>query len=491
MKNVNEKKQDLLLDALSCIDEDILERGLALRESGTVIASQYGSDEKANGTRLTNPALFDLSKPSNPPRRNPWRATAVAAACLLFCVIPLSFWLAAKHGFNLLPEKSDAMETPGAMLDGTCADTDMKEESVGDFLPDVENNAPNDGQPEPGAPQEPNDAETDGWEAPTASVDFEADTPEAPVEDVTEAETIYGNYDNFWTVISNTNQNAVYEANGANNGYVTLHATVLTQGSQPSDAPILAEDELALKLGGQWMLSICSLDYANHFPLFHETVVRDRFITQTAKEGIYYTQAMEILRDATAELFPLNSLTLELTLEENRLLSRGELDTYRQSLATVDLKADKVTAARAVTISGSFTLDGLFVSDYPLTFTCYEYDEVWYLDNSLLDDDLSIDLLESGLRGDTGFFESQATAGTVVAVDDTYLYLDTGNAFRIDGAAVQNQTDGGAWQDAVIRVGDTVTVTHYSLELEGLYCTVEGVENEKWTLSTATLVDFW
>ena len=32
MKQTNEKKQDLLLDALSCIDEDILERGLALRD---------------------------------------------------------------------------------------------------------------------------------------------------------------------------------------------------------------------------------------------------------------------------------------------------------------------------------------------------------------------------------------------------------------------------------------------------------------------------
>ena len=32
MKRPNEKKQDLLLDALSCIDEGILAMGLALRD---------------------------------------------------------------------------------------------------------------------------------------------------------------------------------------------------------------------------------------------------------------------------------------------------------------------------------------------------------------------------------------------------------------------------------------------------------------------------
>ena len=40
MKQTNEKKQDLLLDALSCIDEDILERGLALRDGTAAPASK-------------------------------------------------------------------------------------------------------------------------------------------------------------------------------------------------------------------------------------------------------------------------------------------------------------------------------------------------------------------------------------------------------------------------------------------------------------------
>ena len=107
-----------------------------------------------------------------------------------------------------------------------------------------------------------------------------------------------------------------------------------------------------------------------------------------------------------------------------------------------------------------------------------------------MDDDLSIDLLGTG-KADTGFYKLQTTAGIVVAVDDIYLYLDTGDAYCIDGATVQNQTDGGEWQETVIRVGDIVSVSHYSFELEGLTRSVDGTENEEWTLSTATEINYY
>ena len=96
MKHVNEKKQDLLLDALSCIDEDILERGLALRD-GAAAPAPKAAEHAPKTSRLATvmPPLYDLTRqPDKPPKKNPWRViSVVAAACLLLCVVSLSMWM--------------------------------------------------------------------------------------------------------------------------------------------------------------------------------------------------------------------------------------------------------------------------------------------------------------------------------------------------------------------------------------------------------------
>ena len=62
MKRPNEKKQDLLLDALSCIDEDILERGLALRDGAAAPAPKAAeSAPKPPRPATVIPPLYDLS----------------------------------------------------------------------------------------------------------------------------------------------------------------------------------------------------------------------------------------------------------------------------------------------------------------------------------------------------------------------------------------------------------------------------------------------
>ena len=104
-----------------------------------------------------------------------------------------------------------------------------------------------------------------------------------------------------------------------------------------------------------------------------------------------------------------------------------------------------------------------------------------------MDDDLSLDLLGTG-KADSGFYKMKTAKGKVIAVDDTYLYLDTGYAFRIDGASIQIQTDNGEWDDTEVYVGYTVSVTHYSFEMEGLTRSVDGTDNDVWTLATADRV---
>ena len=192
-------------------------------------------------------------------------------------------------------------------------------------------------------------------------------------------------------------------------------------------------------------------------------------------------------------------MNLILQLEENTLLAGDELEDFRTTKPAFQTDRgfypELITAVRRVRVSGSLDIDGFYPFDWVReilseAFYIYEYEGKWYLDETFMDDDLSIDLLGSG-KADSGFYKMKTTTGTVVAVDDIYLYLDTGDAFRIDSAKVHNQTDGGEWHDFVIYVGDTVSVSHYSLEMEGLTRSLDGVEIEEWTLSTATEVNYY
>ena len=136
MKQPNEKKQELLLDALSYIDEDILARGLALRDGA---AAPKAAEPAPTAPRPATviPPLYDLTRqPDKPPKKSPWRViSVVAAACLLLCVVPLSMWMVGSMSKNEAGENAPidgTHENNAGIQNGTSAE---------DFLP----NEPGDG----------------------------------------------------------------------------------------------------------------------------------------------------------------------------------------------------------------------------------------------------------------------------------------------------------------------------------------------------------
>ncbi len=493
MKQTNDKKQDLLLDALSCIDEDILERGLALRDGTAAPASKAAeSAPKTPRPATVIPPLYDLTRqPEKPPKKNPWRVLVVVAACLLLCVVPMSMWMVGSF------TKNDAGDNP--TLDGIQNGILDGDPNPGNRPGELPDDAPGDapGDPLDSIPEAeaPEIGESNPLPEETAlSTDPPMEEPnEGPIEGVTEPETVFEPEELIWNTVSKTDGTAEYTATGHNMAAITLLGT----RDAALGTPFPAEDEMALRMVGQWLASLYTLDYGYHFPLFYESFVQEVFIEEAVRYGSGYRDAIQRMEEAAANLLLIDEVYLTLHLDENTLLSGEELESYRDTRPAIQTSRGfdpaAITAVRRVRVSGGIEIDGFTPAESVLgeVFYLYEYEGAWYLDEDFMDGDLSIDLLGTR-RAETGFYKTHTATGTVVAIRGNYLYLDTGKAFRMDSAAVHNQTDGGEWLKAEVRVGNTVTVTHYSLTLEGLLSVVDPEQADpdtEWELSTATRID--
>lgn len=483
MKRPNEKKQDLLLDALSCIDEDILARGLALRD-GAAAPKTAEAAPKAPRPAAVIPPLYDLTRqPDKPPKKNPWRViSVVAAACLLLCVVPLSMWMVGSMTKNDAEAGDTLFDSPGThagIQNGSSAE---------DWIP----GAPGDGWEEDDAPEA--EAPDAPMEEPTAGAIEEAtEAPKDVIESITEPETVFEPEELIWNTVSKTDGMAEYTATGHNGAAITLLGA--RNASLGTSFP--AEDEMALRMVGQWLASLYTLDYGYHFPLFYESFVQEVFIKEAVRYGLGYRDAIQRMEEAAANLLLIDEVYLILHLDENTLLTGEELESYRDTRPSIKTSRGfdpaAITAVRRVRVSGGIEIDCFMPAESVSgeVFYLYEYEGAWYLDEDFMDGDLSIDLLGTR-KAETGFYKTYTATGTVATIRGNYLYLDTGKAFRMDSAKVHIQTDGGEWHKAEVRVGNTVTVTHYSLTLEGL---LSGVDSEQadpdteWELSTATRID--
>lgn len=473
-RDANQKKQDLLLDALSAIDEEVLARGLALREQKASLAAEPTAQGAERAPAPTARPWFDLTTPPpKPPRRSFGRVCAVvAAACLLVTVVPLSMWLTT--GLSHSYEAPNHGETMANGSEAEVGNATVGGEHDGIDGAHTENSL----SPGEAVPDEPSES-TPGF--PATEV---VETTPVPDDDITPVTDRLS-----WSVLSKDTTNAAYEAVGQNGMSILLLATV--EGAE-ADAAISAEDERLLQLIGQYLAATYALDYGDHFPLFHPTLVEERFGEQIFKKGFGYSTAIARMNENAGALWPMESLTVTLTLHDHRQVTDGELTDYLQqnsSSFSPSMDLQRITAMEKFSVSWDILMNNRFcLPSGQNGFYCYLYDGEWYLDAADLDDDISIDLLES-YEGH-GYLKTEVTTGTVVAADDTYLYLDNGCVFRIDGAEISAQTDNGDWLPASLRVGSTVSVTHYMLGIPNLSVSPasDSLNETDWTLYTALSV---
>ena len=86
------------------------------------------------------------------------------------------------------------------------------------------------------------------------------------------------------------------------------------------------EDELVLDLFAQYYMTLYTMDYGSHFLLFHPAMVEERFTAEVKPHD--YQTALARINTIMGEMIPYDTVALEMSLTENRLLSGDELTAF-------------------------------------------------------------------------------------------------------------------------------------------------------------------
>jgi hypothetical protein len=334
----------------------------------------------------------------------------------------------------------------------------------------------------PGAPG-------DGWEESDAP---EAEAPDAPIEEPMETESPEGDREDIIEGVTETPteipvtpyepEEWVWNTVSAQNSSVEKNTTV-----SPYDLPftlqysytalvdtftgsqaeleefrarqVSPEDELVLDLFAQYYMTLYTMDYGSHFLLFHPAMVEERFTAEVKPHD--YQTALARINTIMGEMIPYDTVALEMSLTENRLLSGDELTAYlegkQNDLAAAGLSVHEITAVRYFEAAGTVTVHEDFVADdlgLDRVCYCYEYDGVWYLDDDYMDDDLCIDFALSELIPGRDYLKSYAHDGRIAAIEEWYILLEDGRIFTLPHAY-------NPFSDYDLKVGDSVTIRHY------------------------------
>ena len=218
-----------------------------------------------------------------------------------------------------------------------------------------------------------------------------------------------------------------------------------------------------LDLFAQYYMTLYTMDYGSHFLLFHPAMVDERFTAEVKPHD--YQTALARINTLMAEMIPYDTVALEMSLTENRLLSGDELTAYlegkQNDLAAAGLSVHEITAVRYFEAAGTVTVHEDFVADDPgldRVCYCYEYDGVWYLDDDYMDDDLCIDFALSELFPGRDYLKSYAHDGRIAAIEEWYILLEDGRIFTLPHAY-------NPFSDYDLKVGDSVTIRHYDCSM--------------------------
>ena len=237
------------------------------------------------------------------------------------------------------------------------------------------------------------------------------------------------------------------------------------------------EEEDAVDLIAQYILASYSLDYTSHFALFQDEFIEISIYPEMEKSGYGYNAALEKINSTTNGIFGLKICDTDIVIKDVKYNSETFADRYLAEngvFAEAGIDASKIEEY----VTYYFGVSSLeyseylryvnIESDYGIDtdgLTCYKYDGKWYLEPRLLDDDLSIDLLNS--KDGEGLLKPRTVRGTVIDIGDNFVLIDAENEkyyFSTDSKVEVTEGD-------TVRAEGTVT-TRMELISDGSECQV-------------------
>ncbi len=352
-------RRDLLLDALTGIDDDLLALGLSLRESGSFQADTGEEASTKKGQVLKSP------KPKAPRRKSGIRiAAAVAAACLLLAVLPLGI-LSVTQGNNkgaeLFPWFSGSLSPSGP----------QNTNDAMDWYPNY---------------VYPPISPAPDWEPDT---DISYPEMNDPVEDayVPQVRGVE------WYTYAGTYSNIHKE------GFLASGVQAIIEGSiqakvNPMDAAISPTLHGLVEFAGQWYLSQVGLDYGAHFDLFQKEFVKQNFVARLDPERVGTSDTMDTYDIAllnvtrlAEKVLPYGEVTMKVQLQNFQMGSKEEIQAFQKLYADIfsqaGLSSGDVLGLYEITVAYTGTVHSR-VNLQPFEATeilrIYQYaDGQWYL----------------------------------------------------------------------------------------------------------------
>ena len=218
-------------------------------------------------------------------------------------------------------------------------------------------------------------------------------------------------------------------------------------------------DDIFSEMFGQWLVSQLAFDYEQHFALFDEEYLNKTLYRVFEKGGLTVAEANQKIAQIAADVVGFTDYRVEYTIldiKNTPELLQEYKDEYRTRFQKAELDVNRIEEVCEYTFEEvNIYFNDIFVNrSYISGIIFYKYNGEWYISPDMLEDDISLDLLQSDKESGEGYYELNSIFGQVEKIENGYAVLYSTDYFLI--------------KDADINVGDFVRITYYNMGLDAV-----------------------
>lgn len=267
---------------------------------------------------------------------------------------------------------------------------------------------------------------------------------------------------NGWVVITSDKTSVKKQKKGLSGLQYTLCISYTPLQAMHSDLlGIEPERDVCAEMLGQWLLSAATFDYSQHFPLFAEEILNERIYPVFEAEGYDTQGAYEKIATVVADTVGFTHCRVEYSVKnvQNTEETLGSFcHLWAEYFDEIGINVQDITQVCEYTIEEiKIYYNDLFLIEFSLpTIAFYQIDGVWYASPEMLDDDISIDLIQATPGEKNGYYEARRAQGVVDRIENGYVVLMDTQYYLLTSDNMD------------ISVGDYVEITYHSVGGRGL-----------------------